>query len=100
MIVVVSSELVNVTVTIDINSESAIRTEKFFFIRTKKIELNLKQVDRVLIHCEELGHHCNLLLESPNNPPFNMDFFSVFALEEKKVISKKNWKSPEETSSS
>ncbi len=89
MILAVSSELVNVTVTIDLTSQRATRIEEFFFVRTKKIELNLKPVYRVLIHCEELGHHCNLFLESPNDPPFNMDFFSVFLLEEKKEISRK-----------
>lgn len=75
MIMAVSSELVNATVTIDLDSQRATRSEKLFFIRTKHKELDLNQVNRVLIHCEEHGHHCRMLLEAINNNPLEIDFY-------------------------
>jgi len=91
MILVVSSELTSVTVTIDINSRRAIRTEKLFFIRTKKVELDLNQVNRVLIHCEELGHHCRMLLESINSNSLELDNYlpTPDKQEESFILSKK-----------
>ena len=75
MAMVVYSEVVNATVTIEFTSLRATREEKFIFIRTKFIELDLKKVERVLFHVEEVGHHCRMLLEAENNNPFEIDFY-------------------------
>jgi len=91
MILAVYSELVNVTVTIDINTQRATRIENFFFITTKKIELNFNQVNRVLIHCEEQGHHCRMLLDSISSEPLEIDFYLPFEEKQKAslLLSKK-----------
>ena len=85
MILAVYSELVHVTVTIDMDSQRATRIEKFFFVRMKKIELDFNQINRVLIHCEEQGHHCRLLLDSIDSKPLVIDFY--LPLEEKQKAS-------------
>jgi hypothetical protein len=78
MIFEIYLDLASVAVTIDISSQCAIRVEKLFFIRNRKTELDLNQVNRVLIHCKEHGHHrrdCRMLLESTNSRPFDIDFY-------------------------
>jgi hypothetical protein len=85
VVLAVYSELVNVTVIVDMNSQRATRIENFFFIRTKKIELDFNQINRVLIHCEEHGHHCRLLLDSIISKPLVIDFY--LPLEEKQKAS-------------
>jgi hypothetical protein len=91
MILLVLSELTDVTVTIDLNSQRATRAEQLFFVRIKKKALKFDQVSRVLIHCEEHGHHCRMLLDSMNSKPLELDFY--LPLEEKQkesfILSKK-----------
>jgi hypothetical protein len=75
LIMFVSSELTNAMVTIDLVSQRATRIEKFFFRSPKKMELSLNQVKQVLIHCEEQGHHCRMLLESTTSNSLELDFY-------------------------
>lgn len=72
---VVYTELVSATVTIDFPARRATREEKFIFIRTKFIELDLKKVERVLFHLEEVGHRCRMLLEVEDNNSLEIDHY-------------------------
>jgi hypothetical protein len=74
-ILVVTSELTNTSVTIDFSSQSATRSEKLLFMNKRYIKLDLKQVERVLIHCEEVGHHCKMFLETADHNLFELDFY-------------------------
>jgi hypothetical protein len=62
----------DVLVIVDLNSQHAVRTEKFRFNRIKQQKLDLEQVSRVLVHCEDVGKHCRLLLESSSAAPLEI----------------------------
>jgi len=91
IIIVIYSQLVDITVIIDLNTQRVTRIQNSFLKRSKTSELNLNQIRRVLIHCEGQGHgsHCKLLLESSNNPPLEIDSFTASILEMKKVLGNK-----------
>ena len=71
------NEADEITVTIDLDSQRAVRVEKSKAGRTTQKELKLEQVTQVLIHGDDAGHRLELTLESKNNPPFevNSDVF-------------------------
>ncbi|HXD11341.1 MAG TPA: hypothetical protein VN653_14850 [Anaerolineales bacterium] len=75
LILFVSSELTDVNVVVDFVAQRATRTEKPFLRRPEKKEMDLNQVKRVLIHCEEQGHHCRMLLESMSSDTLELDFY-------------------------
>jgi hypothetical protein len=56
-------------ITFDLHSRSVTRIEKLISGKEKRNELRIDYVNRVLVHTEEVGHQCNLLLESQNHPP-------------------------------
>jgi hypothetical protein len=56
------------TITFDLHSRIVTRIERLVSGKVKKNELKLDQVNRVLMHSEEVGHHTRLLLESQNHP--------------------------------
>lgn len=60
------------TVTIDLDSQRAVRVEKLNSGKTIQNELKLEQVNQVLIHGEDTGHRLKLTLESQSNPPFEV----------------------------
>ena len=72
---------IEANVTIDLQSQRATRIEKFRSGKTKQYEIKLEQVSRVVIHSEELGHGCNLVLDSPNNLPFTVRTGSFVEIE-------------------
>jgi hypothetical protein len=61
------------TVSIDLDSQQAVRAEKLNSGKIKQYDLKLEQVTRVLIHGDDLGHSLTVTLESKNNPSFNVN---------------------------
>lgn len=60
-------------VTIDLDSQRAIRVEKSNSGKTTQNELNLEQVTRVLIHGDDAVHTLKVTLESQNSPSFHVN---------------------------
>ena len=85
----------DVNVTIDLNPQRATHIRKFLFVRISKKEVGLEKVSQVLIHCEEVGKHCKLLLESSSNSPFevafgmDMDFMTALGKKIGRLLNKK-----------
>ncbi|HSL42099.1 MAG TPA: hypothetical protein VK897_01630 [Anaerolineales bacterium] len=77
------------TVTVDLLSQRALRIEKPKSGKVRKTEINLSEVSRVLIDCQEVGHLCKLVLESPNHPPFEVNSAYDFEMDPLKDLSKK-----------
>jgi hypothetical protein len=77
------------TVTVDLLSQRAMRIEKPRFGKVRKTVINLSEVSRVLIECQAVGHLCKLLLESQNNPPFEVNSAYDFEMEPLKDLGKK-----------
>jgi len=77
------------TVTVDLLSQRALRVEKPKFGRVRQTEINLSEVSRVLVDCQEVGHLCKLLLESENRPPFELNSAYDFEMEPLKELGKK-----------
>jgi hypothetical protein len=67
-----ASEL-KVTITIDLHSKIAKRVEKNLIGIKKKKELELEQISRVLIHCEEVARWHWVTLDSQTYPPLKLD---------------------------
>ena len=86
---IIFTSVQNATLTIDLNSQRATRFEKFLFGKEKHEELKLQQVNRVLIHYEEVGHHCKLILESQSNTPFIVTYDFGGGAEILKALGKK-----------
>jgi hypothetical protein len=65
------------TVTIDLDSQRAIRVEKLKSGKTTQNEQNLELVTHVLIHGDDAVHTLRVILESQNGPSFqvNSDVF-------------------------
>jgi hypothetical protein len=64
----------DVEVTIDLESQRATKIKKFLFVNISKKELRLEKASQVLIHCEEVGKHCTLLIESSSKLAFEVAF--------------------------
>ena len=64
----------DVRVTIDLKSQRATRIKIFLFVNISKKELRLEKASQVLIHCEEVGKHCTLLIESSSKLAFEVAF--------------------------
>jgi hypothetical protein len=60
------------TVTVDLDSQRAIRIEKMQSGKIKEKVLELGQVSRVVVNMEEHGHHHRLYLESPARESFQV----------------------------
>lgn len=76
-----------ITVTFDLHSRTVTRIEKLVSGKVKKNELKLDQVNRVLMHSEEVGHHTRLLLESQNHPPLEIATnYDLLTLDQGKYI--------------
>lgn len=73
------NEAKEATVSIDLDSQQAVRVEKLNSGETKQYELKFEQITQILIHGEEAGHRLTVTLESLNNPPLevNSDVFFV-----------------------
>jgi len=71
------NEAKEATVSIDLEAQQATRIEKLNSGETKQYELRFEQISQILIHGEEAGHRLTVTLESPNNPPLevNSDVF-------------------------
>jgi hypothetical protein len=67
------NDVQEVMVTIDLDSQQAVRVEKSISGKTKQNELKLEQVTQVLIHGDDFGHRLAVTLESQNNPSFNIN---------------------------
>ena len=67
------NEAKEATVSIDLDSQRAVRVEKLNSGKIKQYDLKLEQVTHVLIHGDDLGHRLTVTLESQNNPPFNVN---------------------------
>ena len=61
------------TVSIDLDSQQAIRTEKLNSGKIKQYNLKFEQVTQVLIHGDDLGHRLTVTWESQNSPSFNIN---------------------------
>jgi hypothetical protein len=61
------------TVTIDLDSQRAVRVEKLKSGQTTQNALKLEQVTRVLIHADDAGHRLTLILESQTEPSFSVN---------------------------
>lgn len=59
-------------ITIDFDSQRATRIKTLQSGATEQTALNLKEVSRVRIQMEELGHHFRLYLETPTSEPFQV----------------------------
>lgn len=77
------------TVTVDFLSQRASRMEKPKSGKVRQREINLNEVSRVLIDCQEVGHLCKLILESQNNPPFEVNSAYDFEMDPLKDLGKK-----------
>lgn len=77
------------TVTIDLDSQRAVRVEKSESGEVSQAEIKLNEVSRVLIHCEEAGHSCKLILDLQNNTPFEVNSAYDFELNLIKELGKK-----------
>ena len=76
-----------ITVTIDLHSKNATRVEKLVSGQEKKNEIALDQVNRILLHSEEIGHSTKLLLDSQNHPPLEIaNSYDLLMLEQGKYI--------------
>lgn len=60
------------TVTIDFDSQHAIRIKNPQSVNPEKTELDLNKVSRIRIQMEEMGHHFRLYLEFPDSEPFQV----------------------------
>jgi hypothetical protein len=60
------------TITVDLDSQHATRIKQLRYEYSEHTDLNLREVSRVRIQMEELGHHFRLYLESPNQEPFQV----------------------------
>jgi hypothetical protein len=60
-------------VTIDLESQRAIRVEKLNSGKTTQNELPLEHVTQVLIHGDDAGHRLTVTLESHHDPSFNIN---------------------------
>jgi len=78
-----------VKTTIDLDSQHAVRVEKLKSGKVNHYDLDLNQVRRILIHCEELGHSCRVLLDSPGSPGFEVNSDVFFDVEPMKAFGKK-----------
>lgn len=67
------SEVEEVTVTIDLDSQQAVRVEILASGKRTQSELELEQVTRVLIHGNYAEEWLELSLESEGNPPFEVN---------------------------
>lgn len=61
------------TVSIDLDSQQAVRVEKLNSGKIKQYDLKFEQVTQVLIHGDDLGHRLTVTLESQDNPSFNIN---------------------------
>jgi hypothetical protein len=61
------------TVTIDLESQRALRVEKLHSGKTTQTELNLEQVTQVLIHGNDAVHTLKVTLESQTGPSFHVN---------------------------
>lgn len=61
------------TVTIDLDSQRAVRVEKLKSGKTTRNELKLEQVTQVLVCGDDAGHRLTVTLESQNDPSFNLN---------------------------
>jgi hypothetical protein len=61
------------TVCIDLDSQEAVRIEKYNSGKINQFNLNIKEVTQVLIHGDDLGHRLTVTLESYNNPSFSIN---------------------------
>ena len=77
------------TVTVDLLSQRALRIEKPRSGKVRQTEINLGEVNRILIDCQEVGHLCKLVLESQNHPPFEVNSAYDFDLGLLKDLGKK-----------
>ena len=68
------------TTIIDLNSQQVIRTEKLTNGKVRQSEIKLDEVNRVLIHCEEVGHSCVMFLDSKIQKPFEVNSSTPFEL--------------------
>jgi hypothetical protein len=59
-------------ITIDFDSQHATRIKKLKNGNTEQTVLDLKEVSRVRIQMEELGHHFRLFLDTSNSEPFQV----------------------------
>jgi len=60
------------TITIDFDSQRAIRIKNSQSANPEKIELDLNKVSRIRIQMEEMGHHFRLYLDAPDAKPFEV----------------------------
>lgn len=77
------------TITIDLDTQRAVRIEKLNSGEIKQSELNIKDVVRILIDCQAVGHSCRLMLESQASEPFEVNSAYDFDIEAMKEIGKK-----------
>ena len=77
------------TITIDLDSQRALRIEKLKSGKAIQSEIKLNDVSRVLIDCQAIGHSCKLALESQSNAPFEVNSAYDFEMESVKEIGKK-----------
>ena len=61
------------TITLDLHSRIATRVKKLVIGIERKKELDLEQVSRVLIHCEEVTKWHYVTLDSQNHPHLEVD---------------------------
>jgi hypothetical protein len=61
------------TVSIDRDSQVAVRIEELNSGKVDQTKLDLKEVTRILIHGDDLGHRLTVTLESENHPSFNVN---------------------------
>jgi len=68
-----NKEAKEATVSIDVDSQKAVRVEKSNSEKIRQLDVNLGQVTRVLIHGDDAGHRLAVTLESQSSPPFNVN---------------------------
>ena len=68
-----NNEAKEATVSIDVDSQKAVRVEKSNSEKIRQLDVNLGQVTRVLIHGDDAGHRLAVTLESQSSPPFNVN---------------------------
>jgi len=76
-------------VTIDLDAQQAIRIDTSKSGNTSQTAIKLNEVSRILIDCQAAGHLCKLLLESQNNPSFEVNSAYDFEMEPLKEFGKK-----------
>ncbi len=77
------------TVTVDLDAQHAIRIEKSKSGTTSQTAIKLTEVSRILIECQAAGHLCKLLLQSENDPSFEVNSAYDFEMEPVKELGKK-----------